>query len=68
MFGPGIMSVFTSRWKALWWSAGIMLTAYCSVPSAEESTSSDTATSQEVQAAKQAVDALGHTNDQPSQD
>lgn len=25
--------VFRSRWKALWWAAGVCLTAYCSVPS-----------------------------------
>ena len=36
MFGPRITTVFQSRWKALLWSAGIMLTAYCSVPSADE--------------------------------
>lgn len=29
--------VFRSRWKALWWAAGILLTAYCTVPSADES-------------------------------
>lgn len=28
--------VFRSRWKALWWAAGILLTAYCTVPSADE--------------------------------
>ncbi len=33
MFGPKITSVFTSRWKALWWAAGMLLTAYCSIPS-----------------------------------
>lgn len=32
MFGPRITTVFASRWKALWWAAGIMMTAYCSVP------------------------------------
>ncbi|MXP30090.1 hypothetical protein GRI58_14875 [Porphyrobacter algicida] len=26
-------NVFRSRWKALWWAAGVCLTAYCSVPS-----------------------------------
>jgi hypothetical protein len=36
MFGPGLGSVFASRWKALWWAAGILLTAYCSVPSKNE--------------------------------
>ncbi|MFM5885289.1 MAG: hypothetical protein ACKOQ3_08210 [Novosphingobium sp.] len=39
MFGPSIFSVFRSRWKALWWAAGILLTAYCTVPSPEESAS-----------------------------
>jgi hypothetical protein len=28
-------NVFRSRWKAVMWSMGIMLTAYCSVPSAD---------------------------------
>lgn len=36
MFGPSIFSVFRSRWKALWWAAGILLLAYCSIPSPEE--------------------------------
>lgn len=30
-------NVFRSRWKALWWAAGVCLTAYCTVPSADES-------------------------------
>ncbi len=29
-------TVFASRWKALWWSAMVLLTAYCTVPSPEE--------------------------------
>ena len=32
MFGPKINTVFRSRWNALFWGAGIMMTAYCSVP------------------------------------
>jgi hypothetical protein len=28
--------VFRSRWRALWWSAGVLMTAYCTVPSTEE--------------------------------
>lgn len=36
MFGPRITTVFASRWKALWWAAGILMTAYCTVPSADE--------------------------------
>ena len=36
MFGPKLNTVFASRWKALWWSAGILMTAYCSVPAAEQ--------------------------------
>ncbi len=31
--GPRITTVFASRWKALAWSGGVLLTAYCSVPS-----------------------------------
>ncbi len=38
MFGPRISSVFTSRWKALWWAASICLLAYFSVPAAEDQT------------------------------
>ncbi len=30
--GPRMNSVFRSRWRAVWWSAGVLLTAYCSVP------------------------------------
>ena len=67
MFGPGISSVFASRWKALWWSAGILLTAYCSVPLAEE-TRQEASAQADVQAAQQAVEALDHLNDAPSQD
>lgn len=26
-------NIFRSRWKALWWAAGVLLTAYCTVPS-----------------------------------
>jgi hypothetical protein len=34
--GPKITTVFASRWNALLWSAAILTTAYCSVPSAQE--------------------------------
>ena len=36
MFGPRITTVFRSRWNAVFWSLGILATAYCSVPSPEE--------------------------------
>ncbi len=29
-------AVFRSRWKALWWAAGVCLTAYCTVPAADQ--------------------------------
>ena len=43
MFGYGtkINQVFTSRWKAVTWSLGIMLTAYCTVPSADQTQQDD---------------------------
>jgi hypothetical protein len=36
MFGTKITTVFQSRWKAVTWSLGILATAYCSIPSPEE--------------------------------
>ena len=36
MIGPKITTVFRSRWNALFWAAGVLLTAYCSVPAADE--------------------------------
>lgn len=35
--GPKLNTLFRSRWNALLWAAGVLLTAYCSIPSAEES-------------------------------
>jgi len=29
-------NIFRSRWKALIWAAGVLLTAYCTVPSPDE--------------------------------
>lgn len=40
MFGPRLTTVFASRWKALWWSAMILATAYCSAPYAEKTADS----------------------------
>jgi hypothetical protein len=37
IFSPGLNTVFASRWKALIWAIGILITAYCSVPSEDES-------------------------------
>ncbi|OCC23839.1 hypothetical protein MB02_08370 [Croceicoccus estronivorus] len=41
MFGPRLTSVFASRWKALWWAAGVLLTAYCSVPKPDDTSKAD---------------------------
>jgi hypothetical protein len=35
-FGTKMSQVFSSRWKAVTWGLGIMLTAYCTVPSPEQ--------------------------------
>jgi hypothetical protein len=49
-FGPKLTTVFASRWNALIWAAGILATAYCSVPSAEETESAKkTAAAQQAQ-------------------
>lgn len=60
MFGPGIFSVFRSRWRALWWSAGILLTAYCSIPAQDESqnTSADPKAKADAEAQAKAVEVL----------
>jgi hypothetical protein len=34
-FRPKLNTVFASRWRALLWAAGILLTAYCTVPAAD---------------------------------
>lgn len=35
-FGPKMSQVFASRWKAITWSIGILATAYCTVPMADQ--------------------------------
>ncbi|WP_231636162.1 hypothetical protein ACLIMP_03945 [Novosphingobium aerophilum] len=35
--------MFKSRWQALFWSASVLLTAYCSVPSPDDQGQGDTA-------------------------
>ena len=35
-FGTKMNQVFRSRWKAVTWSLGILLTAYCTVPFADQ--------------------------------
>lgn len=35
--GPRLNTVFASRWKALAWAGGVLLTAYCSVPARQDS-------------------------------
>lgn len=58
MFGPGLGSVFASRWKALWWAAGILLTAYCTVPSQNETKQDQADQAASDQAMKQVADEL----------
>ena len=41
MFGPKLTTVFRSRWNALLWAGFVLLTAYCSVPSENESGDAD---------------------------
>jgi hypothetical protein len=67
MFGS-ITGVFASRWKALWWSVGILLTAYCSVPSADDTAMPDADQAKSVKASKDAVDALSVLNNPQKQD
>jgi hypothetical protein len=34
--GPKLNTVFASRWKAVLWSMGVLMTAYCTMPAAEQ--------------------------------
>ncbi len=54
LFGPKITTVFKSRWNALFWAAGILATAYCTVPAADQA-----ARHEKAQVAAQKAD---HTN------
>ena len=47
MFGPSMKTIFASRWKALWFFASVMLTAYCSIPEAAETPGDDTTAEQQ---------------------
>ena len=38
MLGARTSQVFTSRWKALIWSTGVLATAYCTIPDAQDDT------------------------------
>jgi hypothetical protein len=35
MFGPRLTTIFASRWRAMWFSASVLLLAYCTVPAEE---------------------------------
>lgn len=35
-FTPKLNTVFASRWKALLWAGGVLMTAYCTIPAAED--------------------------------
>ena len=58
MFGPRLTTVFASRWKALWWAAMILATAYCSVPSKDETQQDKAEQAASDQAMKQVADEL----------
>jgi len=61
MFGPKIRNVFKSRWQALFWSASVLLTAYCSVPSTDGDDDSVTKFAENV-AARVGQQKPAHTN------
>ena len=63
MFGPRITKVFASRGHALWWSAMVLVTAYCVAadPPAKVAPAPDAAESAGVE--KKAADPWDHIND-----
>lgn len=60
-FGPRLNTVFRSRWRALWWSLGVLLTAYCTVPSQKQGETVDDA------GAQAAASAVANVGGQPAQ-
>jgi hypothetical protein len=62
MFGPSIFSVFRSRWKALWWGASILLLAYCSIPSAEDSAQQSAPNAADMKAVQDALKDAGNAS------
>ena len=50
-FGPKIGQVFASRWKAVAWSICILITAYCTVPAADQAKQHEEQKAAKVQAA-----------------
>ena len=58
MFGK-YPAVFRSRWRALLWAGGVCLTAYCTVPHADDSPKNDADAEAEQQAVAALVEAAG---------
>ncbi len=66
MFGPRITTVFASRWRALWWSASILLMVYWFASPAENAGKDAKQDAQIAEAAKQVKNLnldLGALND-----
>jgi hypothetical protein len=61
--GPKLNTVFASRWRAIWFSLSILVTAYCTVPSPEETAQKQAEITAKKQAAKPwwAKDSTGTT-------
>jgi hypothetical protein len=62
MIGTKSSQVFTSRWMALRWSLGVLVLAYCSVPSAEP----EAKTAGSLQHDQQAAQIVKVANDEPT--
>lgn len=66
MFGPRITKVFASRGHALWWSAMVLVTAYCVAadpPAQVAPAPDDDAVAQAKAERKKAADPWAHIND-----
>jgi hypothetical protein len=63
MFGPSLNTVFSSRWKALWFCGSVMLTAYCTIPDAAETPADEAAAKQQAEQMAQIVKGLENSKD-----
>jgi hypothetical protein len=65
MLGPKLSSVFASRWKALWWSATVILSAYFLVPHEDQVSDPSVAALADV---SKAIQQVNRNTDEPPAD
>jgi hypothetical protein len=66
MFGPRLTTIFASRWKALWWAAGILFLAWQLTPAPDADDDGASAASSAPASGAHRANPWAKTSDQPS--